>query len=78
VTYTADDVNGFNAVVERSAPGVQKVAVAARGPVYSAGPVGVAKVGVAPAYAGYAGYAAPAKLHSAAPLGYTHGAVRAF
>ncbi|CAG7829803.1 unnamed protein product [Allacma fusca] len=37
VTYTADDVNGFNAVVDRSAPAVAKVAA----------PVGIA-AGIAP------------------------------
>jgi len=46
VTYTADPVNGFNAVVDRQAPGVAVAKVAA--PVAHA-------VHAAPAYAGYAG-----------------------
>ncbi|CAG7717170.1 unnamed protein product [Allacma fusca] len=47
VTYTADAINGFNAVVERSAPAVAKVAAA---PVIAAAPVAriAAPVGIAP------------------------------
>jgi len=57
VTYTADPVNGFNAVVDRQAPGVAVAKV-------HAAPAVVA----APAYA-----AAPiAKVHHAAPVAY-HG-----
>jgi len=54
VTYTADDVHGFNAVVERSPPQARVVAKAV--------------VQAAPAYAAYASpaYAAPAY---ASPLG---------
>ncbi|ODM90987.1 Cuticle protein 19.8 [Orchesella cincta] len=47
VTYTADPVNGFNAVVDRQAPGVA-VAKVAHAPVAHA-------VAHAPAYAGYGG-----------------------
>jgi len=63
VTYTADDLHGFNAVVDRSSPAVTKAVVAP-----------VAKVHAPLAYA-----AGPvAKVH-AAPLGYAHGGlVRAF
>jgi len=58
VTYTADPINGFNAVVDRSAPAVVKAAVA---------PVAVAKA--IPAYAP-AAYAAPiAKAVGPAYLG---------
>jgi len=38
VTYTADAVNGFNAVVERSAPQVTKAVVAAPQVAYAAAP----------------------------------------
>ncbi|CAG7822792.1 unnamed protein product [Allacma fusca] len=54
VTYTADPVNGFNAVVDRSAPTVVKAAVAkvaapayAHAPAYAAGPVAYAGARVA-------------------------------
>jgi len=53
VTYTADPVNGFNAVVDRQAPGVVKavahapVAVAHAAPAYAHGPA----YAHAPAYA---------------------------
>ncbi|CAG7828302.1 unnamed protein product [Allacma fusca] len=55
VTYTADDVNGFNAVVDRSAPAVVKKVAAA--PVAYAQPA-------------YAAYAAPAIAKVAAPVAY--------
>jgi hypothetical protein len=51
VTYTADPVNGFNAVVDRSAPTVVK-AVAAPVAKIHAGPIGYA----AHAHPGYAHY----------------------
>jgi hypothetical protein len=57
VTYTADPVNGFNAVVDRTAPAVQKVAYAQP----------IAKVHAAPVYA----HAGP--IAKVAPLGYAHG-----
>jgi len=59
VTYTADPVNGFNAVVDRQAPAVAVAKVAA--PVAYAAPA-VAKVHAAPL-----AYAAPAvaKVHAA-------------
>jgi len=61
VTYTADPVNGFNAVVDRSAPAVAKVAVAkAVAPVAYAQPIAKA-VGVAHPGLAY-GHAAPAYL----------------
>ncbi|CAG7729636.1 unnamed protein product, partial [Allacma fusca] len=58
VTYTADAINGFNAVVDRSAPAVVKTAVA--------------KVAAPVAYAqpAYAAYAAPAIAKVAAPVAY--------
>ncbi|CAG7827640.1 unnamed protein product [Allacma fusca] len=60
VTYTADPVNGFNAVVDRSAPAVVKAAVPAvakiAAPVAYASP---AYTHAAPAYA-HAAYAQPA------------------
>ncbi len=43
VTYTSDSVNGFNAVVDRSAPAVAK---AVAGPVLSHGPLPVARAAV--------------------------------
>jgi hypothetical protein len=75
VTYTADDVHGFNAVVDRSAPTVTKAVHAAPvvAKVHHAAPVGYAAgpVGYAAGPVGYA--AAPvAKVH-AAPLGYAQG-----
>jgi len=63
VTYTADDVHGFNAVVDRSAPTVTK-AVVAHAPV-------VAKAVVAHAPVAYAAHA-PVVAHHA-PLGVAHG-----
>jgi len=42
VTYTADPINGFNAVVERSAPAVAKAVVAAPVAHYAAAPAPVA------------------------------------
>ncbi|CAG7819434.1 unnamed protein product [Allacma fusca] len=54
VTYTADDVHGFNAVVDRSAPTVVKKVAA---PVAYAQPA-------------YAAYAAPAVHKVAAPVAY--------
>jgi len=75
VTYTADPVNGFNAVVDRQAPAVAVAKVhAAPAPVAYAAPA-VAKVHAAPvAYAAPAplAYAAPAvaKVHHAAPVAY--------
>jgi len=69
VTYTADDVNGFNAVVDRQAPAVVKAPVAVAqpayavaSPVYRAAPV-VQRV--AAALPVRAAYAAPA--YAAAP-----------
>ncbi|ODN06299.1 Larval cuticle protein A2B [Orchesella cincta] len=68
VTYTADPVNGFNAVVDRSAPVVQKAVVAkAIAPAYAHAPVGYAAAPVAKlahpglGYAGV-GVAGPAYL----------------
>jgi hypothetical protein len=46
VTYTADAVNGFNAVVERSAPTVQKAVVAAPAAVRVAQPIQYAQQAV--------------------------------
>jgi len=73
VTYTADPVNGFNAVVDRQAPAVavaKVAAVPAIAKVHHAAPVAYA----APAYAAHA-YAAPAvaKVHHAAPVAYAAG-----
>jgi len=71
VTYTADPINGFNAVVDRQAPAVAVAKVHAV--------PAVAKVHAAPlAYAqpAYAhAYAAPAvaKVHHAAPVAYAAG-----
>jgi hypothetical protein len=70
VTYTADPVNGFNAVVERSAPTVQKVAVA-HAPVLRAAPVAYAQ----PAYAA-AAYARPT-AYAAAPVAFAQRAYAA-
>jgi hypothetical protein len=62
VTYTADPVNGFNAVVDRQAPAVAVAKVHAA-PVAYAAPA-IAKVHAAPAPLAYA--AAPiAKVHAA-------------
>ncbi|ODM96623.1 Cuticle protein [Orchesella cincta] len=82
VTYTSDPVNGFNAVVERTAgaPVVQKVAVAhapvvakVAAPVaYHASPV-VAKV-ASPVYAHGPAYAATPVL-KAGPVAYAQGPV---
>jgi len=73
VTYTADPVNGFNAVVDRQAPAVAVAKVAAA-PVAYAAPA-VAKVHAAPvvhAAPAPVAYAAPAvaKVHHAAPVAY--------
>jgi len=57
VTYTADPVNGFNAVVDRSAPAVVKAAVAP-----------VAKVAAPVAYAAPVAKAVHAPLAYAAPV----------
>jgi len=62
VTYTADPVNGFNAVVERSAPTVAKAVVAAPA-VRAFAPAPVA-------------YAQP--IARVAPVAYAQPAVRAF
>jgi len=56
VTYTADPVNGFNAVVDRSAPTAVVKAAAVpvakvAAPVYAAAPLAVAKVAAPVAYA---------------------------
>ncbi|CAL8108478.1 unnamed protein product [Orchesella dallaii] len=69
VTYTADPVNGFNAVVDRSAPAVAKAVVAK-----AVAPVAYAHAPVAKAVAPLA-YAAPvAKAAIAHPgLAYGHG-----
>ncbi|XP_021955245.1 cuticle protein 21 isoform X2 [Folsomia candida] len=61
VTYTADPVNGFNAVVDRQAPGVVKA-------VAPVAPVAVAKVAAAPL-----AYAAPAIAKVHAPVAYAAG-----
>jgi len=78
VTYTADDVNGFNAVVERSAPAVVKAAPVVKAVKTFAAPVAYAHA--APAV--YAHHAAPAVYaHAtpvvksfAAPVAYAHAA----
>ena len=66
VTYTADPVNGFNAVVDRSAPAVVKAAVPAvakvAAPIAYAAPA-VAKVAAPVAYAHPAVHAAPIAYH---------------
>ncbi|OXA55133.1 larval cuticle protein A2B [Folsomia candida] len=67
VTYTADAVNGFNAVVERSAPTVTKAVVAAPA-VYHAAPV--VKTFAAAPVAAY--HAAPAYGYAAAPIAKYH------
>ncbi|OXA50473.1 cuticle protein 21 [Folsomia candida] len=69
VTYTADPVNGFNAVVDRSAPAVTKAVVAAPAPVAYAAPAVVRAAPVA--------YAAPAVVR-AAPVAYAQPAIRAY
>ena len=62
VTYTADPINGFNAVVDRSAPTVVKAAVAK-----VAAPIAYAQ----PAYAhAPVAYAQPAYAKVAAPVAY--------
>jgi len=67
VTYTADPVNGFNAVVDRQAPGVTKAVVAAPAVAVRAAPVAVAHH--APlAYAAPAVRVAPAYGHAAGVL----------
>jgi len=69
VTYTADDVNGFNAVVDRSAPAVVKTAVAA--PVAYAQPAIARPVAFRAAPVAYraapVAYAAPAFARAAHP-----------
>jgi hypothetical protein len=74
VTYTADPVNGFNAVVDRQAPAVAvaKVhaapVVAAPAPVAYAAPIAKVHHAAPVAYAAPAYAAAPiAKVHHAAP-----------
>jgi len=74
VTYTADDVNGFNAVVERSAPTVVK-AVA---PVVKAVKTFAAPVAYAHAAPAVYAHAAPAIYAHAAPAVYAHHAAPAF
>ena len=65
VTYTADDVHGFNAVVDRSGAAVVKAAVPA-----------VAKVAHAPvAYAAPAYAHAPVAKVAAAPVAYAAGPI---
>jgi len=65
VTYTADPVNGFNAVVDRSAPAVAK-AVVAHAPVAVAHHAPLAVAHAAPL--AHAAYAAPVAHHAfAAP-----------
>lgn len=68
VHYTADPVNGFNAVVDRQGPGVQKAVVAAApvvakvaAPVAYAAPV--AKIAAPLGYASYAKVASPYAFH---------------
>ncbi|CAG7646711.1 unnamed protein product [Allacma fusca] len=70
VTYTADAVNGFNAIVDRSAPAVVKAAVPAKAvsPVgYTRAPLGGRFVGVAqsvsPLGVGYDRIGVPALSH---------------
>ncbi|KAK6620843.1 hypothetical protein RUM43_011139 [Polyplax serrata] len=71
VHYTADPVNGFNAVVDRQAPVVQKAVVAAapvvQKAVVAAAPVAyaapVAKIAAPVGYAPYAKVAAPLAYH---------------
>jgi len=68
VTYTADPVNGFNAVVERSAPAVTKAVVAAPAVARVAAPVAYAAPRVAyaaPAVAAPVAYAAPRVAYAA-------------
>ncbi|XP_044737556.1 cuticle protein 8-like [Chrysoperla carnea] len=74
VHYTADDHNGFNAVVQREGKPVHPVAVKAVAPVYAhAAPLAVAHA--APAV--YA-HAAPAVYAHAAPLAVAHAAPLAY
>ncbi|XP_058066155.1 cuticle protein-like [Anopheles bellator] len=75
VDYTADDVNGFNAVVSKSAPSVHVAHHAAPAVVAHAAPAHVAVAHAAPAvYAShaapavYASHAAPAAVYAASPL----------
>ncbi|MGL5467262.1 MAG: chitin-binding domain-containing protein [Shewanella sp.] len=62
VDYTADDINGFNAVVSKSAPTVHAKVVA---PVVHAAPAPIAYAAPAPV-----AYAAPAVVKSVAPVAY--------
>ncbi|OXA50425.1 larval cuticle protein A2B [Folsomia candida] len=77
VTYTADPVHGFNAVVDRSAPAVTKAVVAApvaKAVVAHAAPLAYAAPAVRVAHAPLAvAHAAPAFGHPAA-VGYGHAA----
>lgn len=61
VDYTADDINGFNAVVSKSAPTVHAKVVA---------PVVHAPAPVAYAAPAQVAYAAPAVVKSVAPVAY--------
>jgi hypothetical protein len=72
VDYTADDVNGFNAVVSKSAPHVHAKVVAAPAVVKTVAPVAyAAPAHYAPAHYAPAHYAAPASYAAhAAPLHY--------
>jgi hypothetical protein len=78
VDYTADDVNGFNAVVSKSAPTVHaapvvKTVVAAPAPVVyqQAAPVVKTVVAPAPAPVVYAQHATPiVKSYAPAPVAY--------
>jgi hypothetical protein len=62
VDYTADDINGFNAVVSKSAPSVHATKVVA--------PVVHAPAPVAYAAPAQVAYAAPAVVKSVAPVAY--------
>jgi hypothetical protein len=87
VDYTADDINGFNAVVSKSAPTVHaKVVapvvhapvVAAPAPVAYAAPAVVKSVApVAYAAPAPVAYAAPAVVKSVAPVAYAPAAYAA-
>jgi hypothetical protein len=85
VDYTADDVNGFNAVVSKShavhpAP-VVKTVVAAPAPIVKtvvAAPAPVAYAAAPVAYAAPAHYAAPAVVKTVAPAAYATHAVHPY
>ena len=79
VDYTADDINGFNAVVSKSAPTIHATKIVA--PVVHAAPAHVAYA--APAQVAYAAHAAPAHVayaaHAApAHVAYAHPSVHAY